>query len=188
MIMQKSLRIASCFTLLAFAAALPGCKRDAAPASGTDASKAPIAALPPDLFASTPPEGARPVAAVKAEPPAGGEVVVEGRIGGRAEPFVKSAAVFVLADSSMKACNELHGDSCTTPWDYCCEPRESLAAKTATIQVVDSAGKPLAVDLQGKNGLEPLARVVIAGRVQQGGDPGALVINAQRIYVEPRGG
>jgi hypothetical protein len=143
--------------------------------------------LPPDLFVDQAPAGARGVGALRADASANGRVVLQGRIGGRVEPFVDGAAVFLLADKSMKACNELPGDGCPTPWDYCCEPRDSLAAKTATVQVVDADGKPLRVGLEGRNGLKPAAELTIAGEVAQR-ESGSLVINARKIYVKPSDG
>jgi len=145
-------------------------------------------ALPAGLFIYDVPPGARSVAEVKAEVKNPGEVVVHGRIGGRREPFVDGAAVFLLADTGMKTCAELHGDTCPTPWDYCCEPRESLTAKTATIQVIGDDGKPLGVDLKGRQGLEPMAEVTVVGEIQTRVDASALLINARRVYVHPRGG
>ncbi len=140
------------------------------------------AGLPTDLFVETAPEGARSVADIKADATATGPVVVTGRIGGRPEPFVEGAAVFLIADAEMKDCKQLHGDGCPTPWDYCCEPPDSLAAKIATIQIVDPDGKPLHIDVSGEHGLNPLATVTIAGEIARRGE-GSLVINAQQIHV-----
>ncbi len=49
------------------------------------------------------------------------DVVVVGRIGGRVNPWVKGTAAFPIVDRSLKPCNEIEGDTCETPWDYCCE-------------------------------------------------------------------
>jgi len=141
------------------------------------------AALPSGLFVNQAPPGGRSVADLKADTSASGQVVIHGRIGGRREPFVDGVAVFLLADTGMKSCAELHGDACKTPWDYCCEPRESLAANTATIQVVDADGKPLRVDLKGQPGISPLAELTIAGEIAQR-DGGTLVINARKIHAK----
>ena len=177
-------------TLVGFGPTIVGCERKPQDTSRGSTAAAPgkAAALPPGLFVARAPARARAVAEVKADANAPSEVVVRGRIGGRREPFVGGAAVFLLADSRLTPCNELHGDNCPTPWDYCCEPRESLAAKTATIQVVGDDGKPLRVNLNGTQGLEPLAELTIAGEIVPRGDTGTLMINAKRIYVHPRGG
>ncbi|MHC5109023.1 MAG: hypothetical protein ACYTHJ_03995 [Planctomycetota bacterium] len=166
-----------------------GCKEKSPPqaASSGAAPTAKAAALPPALFADQAIPGAKSVAEVKSDQSLAGDVIVQGRVGGRKEPFVDGVAIFLLADSTMKSCDELHGDTCTTPWDYCCEPEESLNAKIVTVQVVGSDGKPLRVGLNGKHGIEPLARLTVAGEVANR-SAGALVINASKIHVTPRGG
>lgn len=167
-----------------------GCKSksDAQPqsAEAPASTKTPAATLPANLFAQEAPADARTVAALKADANAKGAVVVQGRIGGRKDPFVDGVAMFLLADASMKSCDELHGDTCKTPWDYCCEPMESLAAKIATIQVVGEDGKPLRVNVQGQHGIEPLARVTVVGQIVSQ-PSGALVVNASKIYVASKG-
>jgi hypothetical protein len=141
--------------------------------------------LPAELFASDDPGEARGVGELKADESATGEVVVRGRIGGRVDPFLDDAAVFFLADTSMKTCDELHEDGCPTPWDYCCEPKDSLMAKLATVQVLGADGKPLKVDIKGTHGLDPATFVKIVGDVMERPNTSMLVINARRIYVEP---
>ena len=164
-----------------------GCSGDSgeSKADGATSGQRQAATLPSDLFVDQAPPDARSVADLKADTSATGEVVVYGRVGGRVKPFVDHAAVFLLADTSMKSCDQLHGDACTTPWDYCCEPRDSLTAKTATIQILGDDGKPLRVDLNGQAGISPLAELTIAGEIAQR-DGGSLVINARKIHVTPR--
>ncbi len=165
-----------------------GCDRHSKEAArATTAASTNAATLPLDLFAPAAPTGARPVSEVKADANASGDVIVHGRIGGRRDPFVKHAAMFLLADSGLKPCNELHGDSCPTPWDYCCESREAIAAGTATVQVLGNDGKPLAIGVKGRQGLDPLAKVTVAGEIMPRGDTGVLVINAKQIFVHQSG-
>jgi len=139
--------------------------------------------LPADLFTSTPIAEARSVAEVKSDETANGDVVITGRVGGRAEPFVDGAAVFILTDSALKSCDQIHGDKCQQPWDYCCETRESLLANTATIRVTDVDGKPLPFNIKDEQGLSPLATVTIAGTISTH-EGNQLVVDAKRIYVE----
>jgi len=139
--------------------------------------------LPTDLFTSTPIAEARGVAEVKSDEAASGDVVITGRVGGRAEPFVDGAAVFILTDSALKSCDQIHGDKCQKPWDYCCETRESLIAYTATIRVTGADGKPLQLNIKDERGLAPLATVTIAGTISTHED-NQLVIDAKQIYVE----
>lgn len=167
-----------------------GCEREESPSDSAPkaAANQSSAALPDQLFVSQPLEGARSIADVKADMSATGNVVVKGRIGGRGNLFVKGAAVFLLADTSMKSCKERHEEKCPTPWDYCCEDPASLSAKIATVQIVGDDGRPLRVDAQGRRGLDPLATIVVAGEISPRDDTGTLVINAKRIYVEREGG
>lgn len=165
-----------------------GCERGEQAGGSAEPVNTARATLPTDLFVDSPPADARSVGELKAMADLTGEVVVHGRIGGRVEPFVKGAAVFLLADMSMKACHELHEDECPTPWDYCCEPRESLRSKLATIQIVGEDGRPLPIDVRGQHDLTPLTEVTVAGEVAMQAEDGPLVINARRIYVKPMGG
>ena len=172
--------LALCVALLATTV---GCDSNSAPQS-----EQPIAAaleLPAGLFVDAAPQGARSVGELIADEDARGDVVVAGRIGGRKQAFVDGAAVFLLADAGMQSCNELHGDGCPTPWDYCCEPKESLSAKVLTVQIVGDDGKPLKLDVAGSKGLDPLAKLTIAGEVARRGEGGVVVINARHIYIEP---
>jgi len=165
-----------------------GCERSATSSdqAAPDSSSAGAAALPAGLFVDQAPPDARGVGDLRADVEATGEVVIHGRIGGRAKPFVDGVAMFLLADVDMKSCDEL-GGACPVPWDFCCEPPESLAAKIATIQIADAEGKPLRISVEGQNGLLPLAVLTIAGEVAQR-DGGSLVINARKIHVAKRKG
>ena len=78
-------------------------------------------------------------------------------------------------------------DHCATPWDYCCEPPESITAGTATVQFVGADGKPLAVELQGQGGLAPLATITVTGVVAEKDDAGLFIVNATGIHVATKG-
>lgn len=185
----------ACAAVLTFAIALTGCESKPPAGNGSGgggASTSHAAApagnaqpqLPPDLFVEQAPEGALEIAALRADTSRDNGIMVHGRIGGRKEPFVAGRAVFLLADMSMKACNDIAGDTCPTPWDYCCEPKENLSKLLATVQVVGSDGKPLAIPIEGTHGLTKLAEVTITGDVVTR-TGGALVITARKIFVHP---
>ena len=108
-------------------------------------------------------------------------VVVVGRIGG-AQPWIEGLAAFTLVDSSLPACNEIEGDSCKTPWDYCCEP--SLATKQALIKVVNQQGEPLEVGAQELLKLKELQTVVVQGKVKLDAS-GNMSILASGVYIRP---
>ncbi|MGE3165033.1 MAG: hypothetical protein AB7O52_09015 [Planctomycetota bacterium] len=150
------------------------------------APAATAAALPNGLFLTQAPDNPRTLVASKETAKVGDEVVFTARIGGRRDPFVKSSAVFIVVDPKLLPCNELHGDGCVTPWDYCCETPADLLAHSATIRIVDDHDAPLAVGLQGTHGLDPLRTVTVRGKVAQRDDAGTLfVVDAAGIYVQP---
>ena len=108
-------------------------------------------------------------------------VVVVGRIGG-AQPWIEGLAAFTLVDSSLSACNEIEGDNCKTPWDYCCEP--NLGTKQALIKVVNQQGEPLEVSAQELLKLKELQTVVVQGKVKLDAS-GNMSILASGVYIRP---
>ncbi len=151
--------------------------------NGTDKPVEKTSGLPANLFLSAPPDNVMALGAVKQDAAIGDEVVFEGRIGGRGEPFVDGRATFLIADSSLKICSEIPGDTCKKPWDYCCEPRDNLLANTATVQIVDGEGNPLKLSLKGEQGLTETATVVVTGKVTAKDAAGTFVIDATGLYV-----
>lgn len=140
---------------------------------------------PAELMLAAEPEGAKSVGEVRKSAKEGAEVVVVGRVGGRKDPFVAGRAILMLADAAVKACGERGcEDGCKTPWDFCCEPSESLSANTLTVQVVDEEGKPLKYELRGVAGIKPLSEVVIRGTVAPGSGEKSMVVNATGIFVK----
>jgi hypothetical protein len=139
--------------------------------------------LPEGLVVRGEPSGTH-VAACKASAKQGDEVTIVGRIGGSRNPFVSDAAVFTIVDPSLKPCNAKDDDHCNTPWDYCCEDRDSMKRNMATIEIAGDDGTPLALPLRGLQGLDPLATVSVTGTVTERNDQGVLVVRAKRIAVQ----
>ena len=140
--------------------------------------------LPTGIITSDTPAG--PIASpkiVRATAKKGDRVSVTGRIGGGAVPWVKDRAMFTIVGDELEACTDHGMDGCPQPWDYCCEPKESLKANVATLQVVGSDGKPLKVAIEGANGLKPLSRITVTGTVAEAAD-GMMVVNAAGIFIE----
>ncbi len=108
------------------------------------------------------------------------DVVVVGRIGGRKSPWVKGAAAFSIVDRSMKACNERAGDTCPTPWDFCCEA--DLPKFTLLVLVKDADGKLIKKDARQLLGLKELDTVFIQGKAQRD-KAGNVSILASKFYV-----
>lgn len=144
----------------------------------------PAARIPDALFVAEKPADAKCVSEVKRTAKKGDKVVVLAKVGGRAEPFVKNRAMFIVADRCIRSCDQIPGDTCTKPWDYCCEPAESKKANMLTVQVVGADGKPLKTGAQGAGGLEPLALIVVEGTVAEVDAAGTFVLSATKIHVE----
>jgi hypothetical protein len=174
------------FTLAAVAL-VAGCDDKSATSSSAGGGASASAAaepLPPGLMVDKAPENARPVAEVRKSAGDGDEVVVRGRIAGRAEPFTEGRAQFQLVDASVKACSEMPGENCPTPWDMCCEDAKSIADNSLTVQVVGADGRPLKATLNGVNGLKPLSEVAVKGKVKKSPDGKAMMVNATELYVK----
>ena len=146
------------------------------------------AALPSTLFLKSAPANPKDVCDVVESAKPGESVFVRGVIGGSVDPFVNHRAIMTIADRKMKSCEDMGGeDHCKTPWDYCCEPRDSLKVKLASVQIVGPDGKVLKSDLKGQGELNPSRRVVVEGKVAPESTKDSLVINATGVFVEPKG-
>ena len=100
-------------------------------------------------------------------------------------PISDAAAILVLADEkAITSCDDIPGDSCETPWDYCCEDSSKIAASTATIQVRDDNGKVIRSTLRDLGGLKELSHLVIGGTVDSSSTAEALIVNADKIHIE----
>ena len=114
----------------------------------------------------------------------GASITIEGKIMGSDQPFVEGRAVMLVGDeATIESCDVLPDDPCKTPWDVCCVDPKTVLAGTATVQVVDDAGKPLAEGLKGVGGLTELSKVRVTGTVAPGSNKDVLVVNASAIQV-----
>ena len=129
------------------------------------------------------PADAKSILQVREESQDGDAVVLVGRIGGDVNPWVEGRAAFSLVDLSAKACSDIPGDNCPTPWDYCCETDKLVKGRTL-IKVVDDAGKPLATDARQLLGVKELDTLVVRGKAQKDA-AGNLTILASQIFVRP---
>jgi len=179
----------ACLFAMLFVSAflLSGCgDAPAKPASGGPAANA--AALPKDFILTAAPSGAKEVGVVKKEVKDGDEVIIRGRIGGKdKDVFTPGYASFYLADMSLTPCNEKPGDGCKTPWDFCCDERETILANLVTVEARGSDGKPLKVDLKGVQGIDLLSVLVVKGKaIRQGSDQNITIVPSG-IFVEKVG-
>ena len=150
-----------------------------APGAGTS-----TASLPAGLFLAAAPGESVAVKQLKAQAQVGDEVVMRVVVGGEVNVFVPGRAIVKVIDTEMENLCLKPGDSCKTPWDYCCATAEDLQQHRATVKVVDAQGKTLRADLKGAGEIEEMKTLVVKGVVAQGSDRNNLVVNAQGIYVE----
>src|SRR5262245_30211879 len=169
---------------LAAVVSAAGCNQ-ATPPGTPVASPVPQAATS-DFRLASEPAGARGVSEVrKAGGKDGDEVVVIGRIGGSAKPFVAGRAAFTIVDPALKPCSDREGDTCETPWDYCCDTPEDLAAATVLVKVVDKEGKTVARDAKELLGVKELQTVVVRGRAKRDEKGNLTAVQASGLFVRP---
>ncbi len=173
-------------TVLLLGLAMAGCDQGASspPDIEQHPSKNTSAAIPTGIWLTEPPTGVTPIADLKQTATEGDEVVVHVVVGGRKKPIVDHRAVVAVVDAGVSNQCMLPGDSCDTPWDYCCESPEQLKPHLATIQIVDTENHPLAIDLPRVSEVKPLTVMIVKGKIGPRPDPDTLVINADRIFVE----
>lgn len=139
--------------------------------------------LPAGLVSRGPAQGPG-VKEAKAAAKSGQPITLVGCIGGSVKPFVDGRAVFTIVDPAIPSCAAMGDDEhCKTPWDYCCEDRESLKRNIATVEIAGADGRPLAISVQGLEGLKPMATIAVTGTVEETNDAGLLVVRAKRIEV-----
>lgn len=151
---------------------------------GTPASATLPAGVPADFFLTKAPSDAKGVIEAKQSAAEGDTVVVRGRIGGSTDPFVADRAMFTLADLGMKTCDQIEGDACKTPWDYCCEPPTEIATRSLTVQLLGEDGKVARLPLEGLGRLRPMAEVVVEGKVSKKRSDKLFIVDASHVYVK----
>ena len=129
------------------------------------------------FLATEKPENARGVAEARGSD--ADEVVVEGRVGGSAEPFVDGLAAFTIVDLTVPYCSPDEG--CPTPWDYCCQ-LDQLKKSTALVKVVGKDGAVVSQDARELLGIKGLSRVVVRGKTQRD-EQGNLTVLAEKVHV-----
>lgn len=175
--MNKSLLSLSlgCFAIFAL-----GCSAESGgPAKST--ATGPSAAGAVYVLAEEP-AGAIGVAEARSKAEDEKEIIVVGRIGGSSNPWIENRAAFSLVDESLKACSDIEGDACETPWDYCCET-DKLPGSTALVKVVDENGEIVKESAQALLGVKELSTVVVKGKATRDAD-GNLTILASNIFVK----
>ena len=163
--------------------ALIGCDSDESPSVKPPPISQAAINLPEGFVAREALAGAQGVTAVKSGAKDGDTVVVAGKVGGSEEPLAKNRAMMTILDPSVTTCDTMPGDTCKTPWDACCETSDKIAANSATVQVVDASGKPLATTLENVAGLKPLSQVTVSGVARRAPGSDVLIVEAKQIHV-----
>ena len=177
--MKKGLFLLSCVGIVS----LLGCSQEAATESESETPVYQASAEGEKYLLSEAPADAKEVIAVRDEAADGDEVTIVGRIGGRIDPWTEGQAAFTLVDNSLKACTDIPGDMCKTPWDYCCVSGKKLAASTALIKVVNDQGELVKVDSRNLLPVKELSTVVVKGKAKRD-ESGNLTVLADGIYVQ----
>lgn len=154
---------------------------------GSASSEASVAASTPVSFDGSmyvlaeEPDGAVGVIAARESAKDGEPIVVVGRIGGAANPWIEGRAAFTLLDASKSVVAEGTdsggGEICTG--DCCAIER---AACTMLVKVVDEAGRVLPVDSRQLFGVAANDMVVVRGNASKD-DSGNVVLLANGVHV-----
>ncbi|QDU77487.1 hypothetical protein Pan97_45570 [Bremerella volcania] len=172
--------ILSLILIMALSLVSLGCNRSSGDSNEARNDGAPSPEMAKYLLASEP-EGAQEVIAVRESAKDDEDVTIVGRIGGSANPWVEGRAAFSIVDPSLKACNDIPGDACEKPWDYCCET-DKLPGATALVKVVDENGEVLKADARQSLKLDELQTVVVRGKAKRDAE-GNLTVLANSLYV-----
>ncbi len=172
------------FSVLAAASAsfLVGCSN--VNESSATAASAPATAVDIDggqFLLSEEPTGAIGVIVARESAEDGKPLVLVGRIGGAANPWIDGRAAFTLLDASMSVVAEgedsdeselCMGDCCATERLDC----------TTLVKVVDAQGKLVPVDSRKLLGLKESDMVVLEGTAQKD-ESGNFVMLAKRVFI-----
>jgi hypothetical protein len=136
--------------------------------------------LKPLVAEGNAPAGAIGVAKARQTTKSGDNIVMVGRV----KDFVDGKAMFTMMDSSIPSCADEPGDTCSTPWDYCCEPKDKITSNSATVKLVKAGTEEvLPGTIQGVNSLDHLTTVVVEGKADRD-DAGNLVVAANKVYLK----
>ena len=120
------------------------------------------------------PSGALSVVELREQAKNDDDVVLVGRIGGAAKPWVAGRAAFSVVDPSLQLCDE-GGGVCS-----CC--KDKVCDAMALVKVVDEHGRVLKADARKLLRVKENELVVVSGKAKRD-DAGNLTILARGVYV-----
>ena len=176
--MKTIMTICSCAAI----ALLIGCSKPTEPDSNGSTSESKPSANGDQYLVNAEPADAKDAIAARKSAKDGDEIVIVGRIGGNNNPWVQGLAAFYIVDRSLKACDDIPGDMCPKPWDYCCEASK-LPTSMALVKVVGENGKLISTDARELLKVKPLNTVVIKGLAVRD-DAGNLTVLANQIHIK----
>lgn len=108
-------------------------------------------------------------------------IVIVGRVGGQANPWIEGRAAFMLLDPSMSVVSEGEdtGEGVLCMGDCCAAERANC---TTMVKFVDQTGRPLGIDSRKLLGIEESDLLVVRGKAQKD-EHGNFAIIADGIYV-----
>jgi len=172
----KAFLTASILSLGTGLLALAGCGGGENDPANTSANRSPGTSI---YNADSEPAGAMAVGEARQSVTNEQDVVLVGRVGGSAEPFIDRVAAFTIVDLKVPHCSS--EENCPTPWDYCCTQNE-VKENIAVIKVVDSSGKLVRQDARELLGVQELDTVVVKGQARRD-ESGNLTLLAERVFV-----
>ena len=139
----------------------------------------PASAAAQALALASDPGAALAVAKAKADGP-NENVTVEGRL----YDITKGYAVMRIMDLGMDYCGEINKEEkCPTPWDFCCDTKDDIAAGSLLVEARDDAGKP--IQTPALPNLRLLDKVKVTGKLVKD-DFGNLVLLASGMFRSDR--
>jgi hypothetical protein len=157
-----------------------GCGQQAQGPETTNLGAADLAIYQARFVLPEEPDGAVGVLTARESSKTDDAVVVVGRIGGTATPWIEGRAAFVMADASTLTESAEHcEEGCTKE---CCAHLKELKGFTALVKVIDEQGRPLPVGARELLSVTEHDMVVVRGRAQRD-DGGNLTILADGVYV-----
>lgn len=165
--------------IVAFAAGLSGCGETSTPDSAVSTTTASIKG--DQFLLADEPDGAIGVIEARDTAEDGQPLVIVGRIGGAANPWIEGRAAFTLLDASMAlvadGTESGEGEICL---DDCCA--EERGKCTTLVKVIDADGKLVAADSRKLLGVAEADTVVIQGTASKD-ESGNFTVLAQGVFV-----
>lgn len=164
-------------SLLTTGALLVGCAQEDAPSpsAAVDGAK---------FLLAEEPDGAMGVIAASESAEDGAPLVLVGRVGGSANPWIKGRAAFTLLDPSIAVVSEAEAaesdsDTKICTGDCCATERKGC---TTLVKVVDAQGELVRVDARELLGLKESDMVVVRGKAERD-DAGNFFVLADGVHV-----